>query len=90
MEVNLAVVKLMNIVLKKEYNLLPLEPINVGFGAKAVLKKLKTVEKPHDRQFRKSARAMLVKLHQKLFERCPLKYKMTGFLGIVTLPNSIC
>ena len=74
---NLSAFKLINLDLTKEENLLPLESINVGFGAKVILRKLTTAEKTVERQFRKAARALLVRMVKKLFEKCPLKYKMT-------------
>ena len=57
--------------------LLPLEDIDVGIGAKSILKKLKTVQKPQEREFRSNCRKLLISLMKKLFERCPLKYKLT-------------
>lgn len=63
--------------LRKEANLLPAESVNIGFGAKRVLKKLKTTEKPDERKFRLEARSFLANLLEKLFERSPLKYKNT-------------
>ena len=53
--------------------LLPLEDINVGIGAKAILKKLKTVQKPGKRELRSSCRQLLIALIKKLFQRYSLK-----------------
>ena len=69
---NGSVSKLMKLHLKKRG-----ESINVGFGAKSVLRKLSTTEKSLEHKFRKNVRAFLICLLQQIFERCPLKYKMT-------------
>ena len=69
--------KLINLDFRKEENLLPIESINVGFGAKRILKTLKTAEKSQERQFRQEARSFLARLLEKILERSPLKYKLT-------------
>ena len=74
---NGSVYNLLTLDLKSEENLIPLDSLNLGFGAKSVLRKLSTTEKTLERSFRKGARAALIRLIQKLFEKCPLKFKMT-------------
>lgn len=73
---NSSTFKLLNLELE-EKNLKPLENIDVGLGAKAILRKLKTTEKPEERTFRSHVRSMLIGLVNTIFERSPLKYKMT-------------
>jgi hypothetical protein len=63
--------------LRKEENLLSPESVNIGFGAKRVLKTLKTTEKQEERKFRLEVRSFFATLLEKLFERSPLKYKLT-------------
>ena len=60
--------------------MLPIESIDVGFGAKVVLRKVTTVEKT-ERQFRKESQTFLVYLIKKLFERCPWKYQLTRLIS---------
>lgn len=76
-ESNLSAYKMINLDLNKIENLLPIESINVGVGAKSVLSKLTTTEKTLERQFRSDVRKFLIHLLQKLFQRSPLKYKLT-------------
>ena len=80
--------KLIN--LKLEGNsLLPLHEIDVGLGAKSVLKKLKAVDKPEERKFCANAQIFLIEMTKKISECSPLKYKLTK--GISSLcPTSIC
>ena len=63
--------KLVNLMLEGN-SLLPLHEIDVGLGAKSVLKKLKTVDKPEERKFRVNAQIFLIEL-KKIFERSVLK-----------------
>ena len=76
LQANCTCYKLLKLDLTKEDNLLPIESINVGFGAKAKLRKLKTTEKTLEWHFRKGAQALLVRVIEKLRERCLLKFKM--------------
>ena len=83
--------KLLKLDLTKEDNLLTIELFNVGFGAK--LGKLKTTEKTLEWHFRKGAQALLVRVIEKLRERCPLKFKMTRSISClspteISLPNA--
>ena len=78
--------KLLQIDLNEKNNLLPIESIDVGFGAKVVLRKLTTVEKTLECQFRKESQTFLVYLIKKLFERCPWKYQLTR---LVSSPSPI-
>ena len=64
--------------------MIPLDSINIGFGAKSVLRKLSTTEKTLERSFRKGARAALICLIQKLFEKCTLKFKMTRAISCLS------
>ena len=64
--------KFLGIDLKKDENFVSLASINVVFGAKAVLRKLATTEKTLKREFRKGAQALLIRLIEKLIEKCPL------------------
>ena len=57
--------------------LLPVESIEVGFSTKAVLRKLKTTEKPLERAFRNDVRQFVISTLQKIIERSPLKYQLT-------------
>ena len=77
LESNASPYKLINLDLKKQENLLPIESINVGFGAKSVLQILTTTEKTMQHHFRKDVHIYLISLVQKIFQRCPLKYKLT-------------
>ena len=81
---NGSVYKLLTLDLKSEENLIPLDSINIGFGAKSVLRKLSTLEKTLERSFRKGTRATLIHLIQKLFEKCPLKFKMTRAISCLS------
>ena len=81
-EISLAF-QLINLDFKCEQNLLSIESIDVGFGVKYVLGKLKTTEKSKKkkkRKFRSFAQSFLIKRMKKLVEKCPLKYKVVfGF-----------
>ena len=80
--------KLINLKLKGN-NLLPLHEIDVGLGAKSVLKNLKTVDKPEERKFRVNTQIFLTEMMKNIFERSPLKYKLAK--GISSLsPTQIC
>ena len=70
--------KLLKLDLTKEENLLPIESINVGFGAKAKLRKLKTTQKTL------GAPALFVQVIEKLRGRCPLKFKMTRSISCLS------
>ena len=59
--------KLLNLKLEGP-NLLPLHEIDVDLGAKSVLKKLKTVDKPEERKFRANAQIFLIEMAKKIFE----------------------
>ena len=63
--------------LRKEENLLPVDSVNIGFGARKLPRKLTITEKTQERQFRLEVRSFLARLLEKIFERCPLKYKLT-------------
>ena len=54
--------KLMMIDLSSKENVLPDESIDVGFGTIKPLKKLKTVQSPEVRNFRKEIRNFMVKV----------------------------
>ena len=69
--------KLMKIALREEKNLLSLDAVNVGFGARKVLKQLKTQEKTQEMKFRSEVRGFLASILEKIYERCPLKFKLT-------------
>ena len=71
------IVKLIKTDLPKEENLLDLDTVDIGFGAKKILRKFKTVEKPMERAFRSDVRNFLACLLEKLFDRCPLQYPLT-------------
>ena len=77
LESNASPYKLINLDLKKQENLLPIEFINVGFGAKSVIRNITTTEKTMECQFRKDVQIYLISFVQKIFQRCPLKYKLT-------------
>ena len=64
---------MMKIDLKDESNLKPATSVNVGFGAKKVLKSLGTTHALEVRSFYRNARQLLVSLTGKLRERCSLK-----------------
>ena len=81
---NGSVYKLLTLDLKSEENLIPLDSINIGFGAKSVLRKLSTTEKTLERSLRKGARAALIRLIQKLFEKCLLKFKTTRAISCLS------
>ena len=72
---------LLQIDLNNKNNLLPIEFIDVSFGAKVVLRKLTIVEKILECQFRKESQTFLVYLIKKLFERCPWKYQLTRLVS---------
>ena len=54
--------KLLQVDLNDKNNLLPIESIDVGFGAKVVLRKLTTVEKTLERQLQKELQTFSVYL----------------------------
>ena len=70
-------------------NLLPLHEIDVGLGAKSVLKKLRTVDKPKERKFHANAQIFLIEMTKKFFERSPRKYKLTKRISSLS-PTQIC
>ena len=55
--------------------------VDLGFGTNKALKKLKTVQSPEVRNFRKEVRSFMVKLIEKLREQFPLKYFLPFHLG---------
>ena len=69
--------QLINLDFKFEQNLLSIESIDVCFGAKRVLSKLKTTEKSKEREFCSSAKLFLIKSVKK----CPFKYKVVVVLS---------
>ena len=70
--------KLLCLDLGKDSNLLPEPSVKIGFGAEKALKKLKsTLQADVIRNFRKSAKRMIIGMIQKIFERSPLKYPLT-------------
>ena len=69
LESNASSCKLINLDLKNQENLLPIESINVGFGKKSVLQNLFTTEKTMERQFRNDIQIYLISLVQKIFQR---------------------
>ena len=66
---------------KDSANLLGSDSIDIGFGAKSILKKLTTVQMTKAREFRANTKAFLIKLLNKLGERCPLKYSLTLYIS---------
>ena len=73
--------KLMMIDLSNKENPLPDKSVVVGFGTTKALKKLKTVQSPEVRNFRKEVRNFVVKVIEKLRERSPLKCSLSLDLG---------
>ena len=69
--------KLMRIDVRAENNILPLESVKIGFGAKRALRQLKSEDKTKARTFRKEARDFLACIVEKMKERSPLKYTLT-------------
>lgn len=74
--------------LKNRENLILLDSSDIGFGAKSVLKKLSAIEKTLKRAFRKGARAVLICLIQKLFEKCPLRHFLTRAVSFLSPTES--
>ena len=74
LEKSLSTPSMMKIDLKDESNINLATSVNVGFGAKKVLKSLGTTHALEVRNFYKNVRQLLVSLIEKLRERCPLKY----------------
>ena len=72
---------MINLDSKKQENLLTIESINFGLGAKSVFRNLATTEKTMERQFREDVQIYLISLVQKIFQRCPLKYKLTRVIS---------
>ena len=72
------------LLLNDSAKLLECDSVDVGFGAKKVLKKLTTVQATKARDFKKNAKQFLIKLVSKLAERCPLKYKLTQFIAALS------
>ena len=60
--------QLINLDFKCEQNLLSIESVDIGFGAKRVLSKLKTTEKSKEREFCSFSNSFLIKLVEKLVE----------------------
>ena len=70
--------KLLCLDLGKDSNLLPESSVKIGFGAEKALKKLQsTLQADVIRNFRKSAKRMMIGMIQQIFERSPLKYPLT-------------
>ena len=76
MEANATTKKMMVINLTEGEDLMPVSSVNVGFGARKILKKLGTVHAIEIRKFYNNARQLLITLIRKLRERCPLKYAL--------------
>ena len=68
--------KLMMIDLSNKGNLLPDESVDVDFGTTKALKKLKMVQSPEVRNFRKEVQNFMVKSIEKLRERSHLKFEV--------------
>ena len=60
--------KLLTLDLKSKGNLIPLDSINVGFGAESVNRKLATTKKTLEPAFRIGVTAFLIHLIQNLFQ----------------------
>ena len=69
LEENLSTAKMIKIDICDESKLLPTKSVNVGFGAKTMLKGLGTTNAPEVRDFYKNARQLLIRLIEKLRER---------------------
>ena len=63
---------MMQIDLKKEDNLLPIEKVKIGHDANQIVRRATTVQALEVKKFKKSVRAFLVSLLEKLKERSPL------------------
>lgn len=74
----LAVIDLCSIDLDNTDNLKAMEKVDIGFGAKAKVQLLSPTDKL---DFRVNARRFFVSLSKKLFERSPLKYRLTKALS---------
>ena len=83
LEQNSSTSKMMKININESMNLLPATSVNVGFGAKKCLKPLGTANAPEVRNFYKNARQLLVRIIEKLRERCPLKCPLCRSHGVV-------
>ena len=71
----------MTIDLSNKENLFSDESIDVDFGTTKALKKLKTVQSPEVRNFRKEVSNFMVKLIEKLREQSPLKFSLPFYIG---------
>ena len=74
---NSSPIKLLRINLDGKEVLLPASSINVGFYAKALIKKIFTVNQIKVRNFYYNVKLFLKTTVEKLRERSPLKYKLT-------------
>ena len=64
--------KMMQIDLKKEDNLLPIEKTKIGHDANQIVRRATTVQALEVKKVKKNVRAFLVSLLEKLKERSPL------------------
>lgn len=64
--------------------MIPLDSINIRFGGKSVLKKLSITKKTLEQAFSKTTSAALIRLLQKMFEKCALKFKMTRAISCLS------
>ena len=74
---NSSPIKLLHINLDDKEVLLSAFSINVGFSAKALIKKISTVNQIKVRNFYYNVKFFLKTIVEKLRERSPLKYKLT-------------
>ena len=78
---NSSPIKLLRINLDDGEVLLPASSINVGFGAKALIKKISAVNQIKVRNFYYNVKLFLKTIVEKLRERSPLKYKLTRVIS---------
>ena len=69
---------------KDESKLLGRDSVDVGFGAKSVLKKQPTVQATQVKTFKSNAKSFLKRAISKLAERSPLKYKLTQYIAALS------
>ena len=64
--------------------LLPMRSIDIGFGASAAIKRIKTLQEQDKLGFYKNCQSLLIALFKKIAERSPLKYSLTRAISALS------
>ena len=64
--------------------LLPMRSIDIGFGASAAIKRIKTLQEQDKLDFYKNCQSLLIALFKNIAERSPLKYSLTRAISALS------